>query len=287
MRQIRTWLPLILALCLTPSFAGSLGGDEYDGYGPVSPWTGFRVGLEAGYFWSANNVVQNVGLPATENALFLPGSQTMANVLGYLTSHHFSYASSGFLGGLQLGYLSQFSDKLVIGVDADINALGSTHASKYLFSDVTTTLLGAQYANGSVSKKINYLGFIKGRLGYLLTPRLMGYGLGAFAYGGTRIGTEYTITSSNPLFPPAYGEAHASGLLGGWGVGLGGEWLMQPCWSLSAEYIYYNLGPMVTYLTLDQSILTNPAVSLASAKVKTIAKFRDNAFRLGLHYRFA
>jgi outer membrane immunogenic protein len=63
---------------------------------------------------------------------------------------------------------------------------------------------------------------VRGRVGYLITPTLLLYGTGGFAYGGV----------------DAFQQ---SSTFTGWTAGGGVEWLFAPHWSAKAEYLYVNL----------------------------------------------
>jgi outer membrane immunogenic protein len=53
---------------------------------------------------------------------------------------------------------------------------------------------GRVTTNMTVTKEIDYLGTVRGRLGWLVNPTLLVYGTGGLAYGG-------------PTFKPAYQPA--------------------------------------------------------------------------------
>src|SRR6478735_3468050 len=64
---------------------------------PIFTWTGFYVGVNAGYGWNTNN-----------DRVFVPG-------FGFVDSG----SNGGFVGGGQIGYNYQFN-QFVVGVEADI-----------------------------------------------------------------------------------------------------------------------------------------------------------------------
>ena len=66
---------------------------------------------------------------------------------------------------------------------------------------------------------------MRGRVGYLITPTLLIYGTGGFAYGQvSAFGFNTTPT--------------------GWTAGGGVEWMFAPHWSAKAEYLYVDLSNM-------------------------------------------
>ena len=105
----------------------------------------------------------------------------------------------------------------LIGLEADLQGSaikGTTSQTQTpAFLDSTTT---------SVTKSIDWFGTVRGRVGYLITPTLLLYGTGGFAYGGV----------------DAFQQ---SSTFTGWTAGGGVEWLFAPHWSAKAEYLYVNL----------------------------------------------
>ncbi|CAM2802241.1 outer membrane protein [Legionella worsleiensis] len=284
MKKTRTFLSLTLALAGTYTFAGTSGYVVESSTG----WSGFYAGINTGYLWSANNVIKNTGIPSAFNPVFNPFSRSMSDALAVLGTHRIKNSLNAFSGGGQIGYNALILDDLVIGIDADLDALAPTSSTTRFVSSVTTPLLAGvtHTADISLTKKLQYLGLIKGRLGYLLNPGLLLYGAGAFAYGGATLSTSYIVTNSQPLFTPVSGYASVHNVLGGWAGGGGAEWLVNSSWSVKAEYIYYNLGPLHSYLNLTQNAALNPPVAYAEASVKSKADFTGNVLRVGVNYHF-
>ncbi|KTD37412.1 hypothetical protein Lmor_0604 [Legionella moravica] len=284
MKKTRTFLSLTVALFGAHSFAGT-GGVAFE---ENTGWTGFYVGANAGYLWSASNLIRNLGIPSYYNPVFYPFSQSMSETIAFLGTHEIDNSSDSFIGGGQIGYNAQILDKLVIGIDADLDAIAPASSTSNFVSTATTPLLAGvtHIANITLTKKLDYLGLLKGRLGYLINPTLLVYGAGAFAYGGATLNTQYNVTNTQPVFTPMSGYASVHDVLGGWAGGGGAEWLVTPKWSVKAEYIYYNLGPMHSYLTLAQNAAFNPLVEYAAASVKSKAEFTGNILRVGVNYHF-
>ncbi len=276
MNKTWTYLSLTLALYGTNTFGGI-----------YRSWTGFYIGANAGYLWSSNNIVKNEGKPGFANSLFLPGSQVMSSSLALLGTKHLFNSSNGFIGGGQIGYNSQFSDNLVIGIDTDLDAIGQSNGTTTSTHFVSTPQLGTQTADIVNTKKLNYLGLLKGRLGVLVSPSFLIYGAGAFAYGEGSLKTSYSVTNTNPVFLPFYEEVNVSKTLTGWAVGGGAEWLFSPSWSMKAEYIFYRLGPLHSHLNLTQNTNTTPPTPFARAEVESEARFTENTVRVGINYFFS
>jgi outer membrane immunogenic protein len=120
-----------------------------------------------------------------------------------------------------------------------------------------STVSGTSYSANSagqtsISSSVNWLGTVRGRLGYLLTPNLLTYGTGGLTYGGVKAGVSDNVYTSyiglaDPRYPfegsqTYFGNSATSQTLVGWNVGGGFEWMFMPNWSLKGEAIYWNLG---------------------------------------------
>lgn len=279
MNKTWTFLSLTLALYGTNTFSGV-------GFEENTNWTGFYIGANAGYSWSANNITHNIGLSTYANPLFLPTSQIISSSLAALGTNRFFNSTNGFIGGGQIGYNAQFSDNLVIGIDTDLDALGQ---SKTIIgtNSVSTPQLGMYNANVTITRKLNYLGLLKGRLGVLLNQSFLVYGSGAFAYGGASLNTSYSVTETESGLLPLQDQETINKTLAGWAAGGGAEWLFLPCWSLNVEYIFYNLGHIRNDLNFNQSIATTPPTSYAGAIVNSMSKFTENTVWVGINYHFS
>lgn len=222
-------------------------------------WSGFYAGLNAGGAWSSSPSINVINGP-------LPGSSW--SIFNALASGNVSTSNQpSFIGGGQIGYnwLPNFKDfNIVLGLEADIQ--GNTSAggnssgiNNYVpnASNFSDDALGLRLTvntatNVTGSQQLNYLGTVRSRFGYLVTPLLLTYGTGGMAYGSftTEVksnqnshGIAYlngVTTLSIPAI--AYGYANSMSTLVGWTAGGGLEWMFLPNWSLKAEYLYYDLG---------------------------------------------
>lgn len=250
-------------------------------------WTGFYLGGNVGYLWSANNIVDNHGVPANINQNFLPNSLAIGTSLALLGTERIFNSSKGAIGGGQIGYNARYSDHLVIGIETDLDGVGQTNGTSTVYPSVSTNLLGTHNATITINKKLNYLGLLKGRIGALVSPTFLVYGSGAFAYGGATIETSYSVTQTNTLFLPMHDQVKDSKVLAGWSAGAGMEWIFRPCWSVKLEYLYYDLGPLRNIIRLNQDLATTPPLSYSGAIIESTARFTDNTLRLGVNYHFA
>jgi outer membrane immunogenic protein len=240
---------------------------------PPAMWTGFYVGLNAGYTWADSD---RVSLLATDTGV---GGYGAAQAFGAIPGA-LSLKRDGFLGGGQVGYNYQYNDKFVVGLEADIQgvASGSTSASSFGPGLGAITFAGAQ-----AQSSLDYLGTVRGRIGYLVTPALLLYGTGGLAYGQANL--------SLSAFGPAAafnGSVSFSDTRVGWAAGGGAEWMFMPNWSAKVEYLYYDLGtastPQLAYSYLAPGIL-----AAGGAKISTINAsqlYNGHVIRVGLNYHF-
>ncbi|HYI88669.1 MAG TPA: porin family protein [Beijerinckiaceae bacterium] len=150
---------------------------------PVFTWTGFYVGVNAGYGWSDNGQDDRFRLGS--------GDVFTGSAPGTVSFRTNNDESEGFLGGAQIGYNWQFTpgNGFVVGVETDIQGIdldrdNGTTAFTFDPSGVGTGLTGANFVPvRNSASSLDYFGTIRGRLGYAF-DRFMIYGTGGFAYGG-------------------------------------------------------------------------------------------------------
>jgi outer membrane immunogenic protein len=224
---------IALAIATGSAFAADLPSrKEAPVYVPPPPppmWTGFYGGLNIGGGWDANSGQSgasayydpNYAIGAVPNAavgpnlFFLPNGNTLGS-------------AGGVIGGAQIGYNFQFN-QFVLGVETDFQGTsisgGGNNAPLTLFQSPYNpnsylTPIGA-VTGGNVD--LSWFGTVRGRVGYLITPTLLIYGTGGFAYGQvSAFGFSTTPT--------------------GWTAGGGVEWMFAPHWSAKAEYLYVDLS---------------------------------------------
>jgi len=226
---------------------------------PVASWAGFYVGLNAGYtFGESNNVLLGPGgnVPAFQ-ALQLTGA----------VPYNVSVNNDGFIGGGQIGYNWQYGN-FVAGIEADIQGIAGSSGSSSSVGAFGPFLFGT-----TTSRSLDYLGTVRGRLGYSITPTLLLYGTGGLAYGGTNVG--FTLAGPAPFSAAsAYSDTRV-----GWTAGGGVEWMFIPNWSAKVEYLYYSLGSV----TAPAAIVTGGG-NFASITPQT--KFDGHVVRAGVNYHF-
>jgi outer membrane immunogenic protein len=237
-------------------------------YIPAFTWTGFYVGLNAGVGWANNN-----------NSL--PGGAFAAP--GFVSSNS---NQAGFIGGAQAGYNYQFGagQGLVVGAETDIQFADLKNRNNTPFTFATTP--GTTFFPGSGSSNGNYLGTVRGRVGYGF-DRVLVYGTGGLAYGdigGNRNNGAFAVTNAGAVNPFTNTVAATTtttqlGSTGsktraGWTLGGGVEFAVWQNWTVKAEYLYYNLGH-------NNNTTLTPLAVASSNKDNT-----GNIVRAGVNYKF-
>lgn len=191
---------------------------------PVYNWSGLYVGGHVGHGWGS---VDGEHLYKGGAAGF---DETAKDV-----------DINGWLGGGQVGINLQ-NGSVVFGIEGDLSWAGidGNH------SDTTQTFRSDESYAHRIHKSwgfdLDHVGTIRGRIGYLMTPRLLIYATGGFAWGdissslttrreGITDGIDYTS-----------GRGKWDDTLTGYTVGGGGEWKLSSAWSMKVEYQYINLG---------------------------------------------
>ena len=239
---------------------------------PAPLWTGFYAGLNLGGGWNASSGVSGVTILDAWNGQVYNG----ANGNG---------GSGGVIGGGQIGYNYQVKSGIadgvafVLGGEADIQ--GSTMASgssgnsgcfKQADGSVVCNIPGPgggtfcapppgqAYCQGG-GAGIPWFGTARARAGLTLTPQLLAYATGGFAYAqvSQHLAGVYNFRS---VFQT------------GWTAGGGLEWMFMPNWSAKAEYLYTEVygGNSGNY----------PNIALTSVKNYT----GWNTVRAGVNYHF-
>jgi outer membrane immunogenic protein len=185
---------------------------------------------------------------------------------------------NGFTGGVQGGYNWQMGS-IVYGAEADVGALD-------LSRTVTATgtfpfaFLGTNYTlTDSVSAE--WFATLRGRLGATVTPQLMLYATGGVAFTDLKVSSNYTDNAINPGTgnPGGSGYASASDFKVGWTAGGGGEWRLDGCWSLKAEYLFIDFG------SVNVAVPTTNGPAFAQT-IGFSADLSAQIARVGLNYFF-
>lgn len=242
---------------------------------PVSNWTGWYVGANAGA------AIDDSRYSLDPAGCFLAGCGTGGIPGNAFRQFSTKLSGTDFTAGGQVGYNYKFSPLWVAGLEADFNYNGLRQ------SDNVTQILGPPlFAPGTfvhtVSTSLDWFGTVRGRIGFLASPNLLLYGTGGLAYGQVRSATNATFP------PPSSSDTYigsTSTTRAGWTAGGGAEWLVSGNWSVKAEYFYLDLGrtsyadACVSPLAVCTSITPNPAY-------QTSVTTREHVARVGINYHF-
>ncbi|HHT0595051.1 TPA: outer membrane protein [Legionella anisa] len=279
-------LSLMMTTASNFTFSGSMGAISSE-----SNWTGFYLGANAGERSSQANKVVTSGSTSYINQTFPLGASNIASALAQVASNNFSLNYNGFLGGGQVGYNYQQSKKVLLGLDISFDGLIDSDDT-YTLQKVVNLADFDEYYIGSltVKQKINYLGTVSARLGYLYHPTFLIYGTGGFAYGNIQLNTAWTANESlgPTVFPAIAIQNNLSKTLPGWTAGAGVEWLFKPNWSAKIDYTYYRLNNLNAPTVLAQyNGAETPAVLWGSAAANTTLTASIGSVRVGINYHFS
>jgi outer membrane immunogenic protein len=271
----------LIGVFASSAFAADLPSYKAPPPPPLPPpplWTGFYVGLNAGGTWSSNNSVQvgtfPVGPQPGINPAVIPQLALLAS--GSLSSRN----NGGFIGGGQIGYNWQFYNGAVLaGVEADIQGIArSNNTTNFTTGAVVVGV--PVISNTALTRSLDYIGTVRGRLGWLFTPTLLVYGTGGLAYGGVNTSTSIFQAGTNGF--SGLGATSFSDTRVGWTAGGGLEWMFMPRWSAKVEYLYYDLGNVSTTVPLTSAFFPIATYGI----VQQTTRFNGNIVRAGVNYHF-
>jgi outer membrane immunogenic protein len=239
---------------------------------PGGVWQGFYAGLNIGGGWdNATATTAPTGCFAT-----VGGCGPNAGGGGASRSFSHSVSASGPIGGFQVGYNWQANPWLVFGLETDFAGSGVNHSTNTVYS-LAPPLTGSATVNSSSSQE--FLGTVRGRVGFLPMPTLLVFGTGGFAYGEQGGSTSISFSRAGDTY-----SGSTSNVRTGWAAGGGLEWAFSPQWSAKAEYLYVDLGASGTY----NVNATNPIIAGINpgAGFRTKISSNENVLRLAINYHF-
>jgi outer membrane immunogenic protein len=251
--------------------------------GPVSIWTGWYVGLNAGYHWGGdcvNTVTTNIfSVPFLNGNI---GGAVATQGTGSVCPN-----DRGFIGGGQIGHNWQINN-WVVGIEADVQGASNNNDRASITNAGIVPGDGGASSVGTITseKDLEWLGTLRGRLGFLATPTFLIYGTGGLAYGGVKASTTIVEKLGFVDTPSPFGTTGSfSGTRAGWTAGGGVEWMFQPKWSLKAEYLYYDLGNETWSLgNLIQSSSVFGVETIGASQSST--RFNGHIVRAGINFHF-
>ncbi len=248
---------------------------------PVSvySWTGCYVGGNGGYAWNNGksayqdpNTADPINPPPGDSQILTPTSTD----------------SSGLIGGGELGCNWQMDPRVVLGLEADIDAAHLSGSASTVVGPpadfrIGAVDVGAATLTGTASEQVllRWLSTIRARVGVpVLSDRGLLFVTGGLAVGSVSSSGSVVLNSSAPAIYDAWGGSNSSTLTG-WTVGGGLEYALTDHWTTKAEYLYYDLGNASHPLNLiaSNSIGTYPTLG------NTVSPVRGSIIRVGLNYK--
>lgn len=195
----------VLALISTAAAAGQ----PPSGSGTAHDWSGFYLGINAGYgFGKARSSYIDFMDPSANGSESLPGK--------------------GLLVGGQAGFNWQHG-KILYGIEADIQ-----------HSDVKHEVFESDGGDHStLTYAIDWFGTKRGRVGYIPVDNTVLYATAGLAYGQMALSVR---GYDSVLGAFSFG---ISDRRFGWTAGLGAEVAFDDRWSVKTEYLYTDLGKWV------------------------------------------
>jgi outer membrane immunogenic protein len=180
---------------------------------PVFSWTGGYIGGQIGYLWGEGDA--------------------SSPILG--TSE---IEPDGWLGGVYVGYNYQFTNNVVLGIDADFAWTGA---------DDSSTIFLAGVDNGAVETELDWEGAVRARLGYAV-DRFLPYVAGGVAFGKLD-GEAFDTTGAS------VGSDDQTNT--GWTIGVGLEYAFTDNIIGRAEYRYTDFGDFDFADDISSDLTTN------------------------------
>ena len=255
---------------------------------PGCNWSGFYLGLNGGYTWSDDNRVDTDSRDVFGNPGLL-GGPIGGVVAAELATFSLSNSHNGFIGGGQFGYNQQFA-RFVAGVEADMQAEPERPGATRAFSTLPVPgFPGIAYIQSATisNRSVDYIGTVRGRLGFTVTPCLLAYATGGLAYGEVLSRTSITqrVTGPSSVPNPYSGHGSFDNPSAGWTGGGGLEWMFMTRWSIKTEYLYYDLGSVRYNVKPLNNFNTSGTLFTTTAPTST-TKFDGNIVRAGLNFHF-
>jgi outer membrane immunogenic protein len=233
-------------------------------------WEGLYIGGNVG--WLGIEGVGLSGTPADGDTLaFLgPCSAAGACPMGLGSAN-----ANSVTGGGQFGFNWQIRN-WVVGLEADLQA-SSANASSTV--NVNAPAFAPYFAAQSIKER--EFGTVRARAGMLVTPTLLAYVTGGFAWAQT----QEAMTFGFPSLSETAALGRGSTAVGGT-VGAGLEWALGNKWSVAGEYLYARLGATSLVLqTVPLGAGCTPGGTPSCQLNVSESSFTNNVVRLKINYK--
>lgn len=206
---------------------------------PVFSWSGFYVGVNAGYAW---------------------GKARSTDLDFYNAGERFGSSPDGFMGGAQAGWNWQ-TGRFVFGLEGELGYLGLDGGAVQPSSPAGDTLT---YVNKGI------YGSVSGRLGYAFDRTLV-YAKAGMVYAGGKaeVGDLCNVAPCGPAL--MYGSKRIGA---GYLIGAGVEHAFDNNWSVKLEYAYLDFGKRTVSGVDTAGIVWNYKNDLHAHTVKVGLNYR-------------
>lgn len=245
---------------------------------PPPVWGGFYAGIDGGYARTGTQHLKTRGTTPEEQALVEFGK------IGAV-----ALAGSSFVLRGGIGYDVQFTpgSGFVVGLatDALYTNLQRTRTTAFDF--------GGNGIGVEARQTLDFLGTVRGRLGYAFGPVLV-YGTGGFAYGGVGVAAHTTL--SNAQYSGVYDGGASHGIDTGYVYG-GGIEMMAPDGftpgfvapgrlAFKVEYLRYDLGHRNVVVGGLGPVFGPGGLTPTGHTADSVARTQGQLVTAGLTYRF-
>jgi outer membrane immunogenic protein len=206
---------------------------------PIFTWTGFYVGVNAGYGWQDSD----------NDSVFVPAGAIPGFAGGTITFDEDD--GDGFVGGGQIGYNYQIGS-FVVGLEADLQWAdlgGSSGVATFPAAGFPATFVPAGVAGG-----VDWFGTVRARAGVAFDRALI-YATGGFAYGGADDDNDFLGDNDD--------------VRTGWALGAGVEYAFTNNLTAGIEGLWVNLDGDDRDRTYIGTVNTVPAVRRCTCRLAT------------------
>jgi outer membrane immunogenic protein len=267
----------------------------------VFSWTGFYAGISAGYGFSNDRLSQSGSATTTTPPIEvgIPGPTVDSGTTASLISTQ--NRPNGPVATLQAGANLQLSRRWVVGLETDISSTGfhGTYNGSRQGSfplDPLVALPPTTLTNSSsFTQRMEWLGTVRGRLGFTINDTILVYGTGGLAYGEASVstqGSDAICTAFDPTIPVSSctttpSNSAFSKMRLGYTAGGGVEYAVSPNWSFKTEFLYWNLGSVGGSSTSSITGLDVTAVDTVTTTFTntTRAQLAGSIVRIGINYK--
>ncbi len=240
---------------------------------PVFTWTGFYVGINGGF--GGGLVTTKQALVSPPGSLFGPEDQTINARLPF----------GDFFAGGQIGFNYQFANRIVIGVESDMQASALKLKASAAYDHQFNAPGGGSFENYLVGQGRfgqDWYGTTRARIGYALTDRFLAYVTGGVAYSKFASTLYWTTGATAGVGPTSITGGGGSGIKVGGTVGAGVEYALTQNLTFKTEYLYMRYAG----LTTPFQIAHVPAFGNSSAGPLAQDAGGIHVIRAGLNWKF-